>query len=63
MDENLVLIRQYKLCKRGLRGCTICLPSCWVNSNGLEKGDKLNLYQAPGSSDIIIRIHKEKENG
>ena len=35
----------------------INLPALWLQDNGIEKGDKLDLFSSPTGS-LIIRVHK-----
>ena len=63
MDENLVFIKRLKITKRGKNGAFISLPHFWLEYNGVKGGDSMGMFQAPGSSDIILKIYKEKDNG
>ena len=55
MDNNLVKITENKLRLNGYRGFCVSLPESFFTERGLEVGDMVAFFAAPGSDDLILR--------
>lgn len=56
-------IKGYRVSRKGRRGYSTSLPPEWIRRNGLKPGDPLEIRQAPGSEDLVIRKADNSTSG
>jgi len=55
-----IKIKTYKIQKKGLRGLTIGIPKAWFDDQGLNTGDKIDIYR--DEKDRLILVVNKKES-
>jgi len=59
--ESWVPIKEYSICKKGDRAVVIALPLSWLKFANAKSGDKIRLYQRPGSNDLLLKLVKDEQ--
>ncbi len=55
IKEGEILLKVYKLSRRGTRGVITSVPLAWLFAHGVQVGDHVLMIQDAATKDLILR--------